>query len=85
MAYRLRYTKRALADLGKLSAKDRAGIVGKIEQFAAAPHAPHGFAKRLVNRDETRLRFGDYRALVIVKVTASEVIVVTVRHRSRVY
>lgn len=41
--------------------------------------------KRLVGRDEFKLRVGDYRVIYTFDVTAGQIFLHTVRHRREVY
>jgi mRNA interferase RelE/StbE len=70
-------------DLPAIPQRDRQKVVDAISGLSQNPRPPQ--AKRLTNREEYRLRKGDYRVLYVVE---DEIRVVEVRkigHRREVY
>ncbi len=78
-------TAKARRTLRRLPARDRDSLIAKVETFAAAPTASHGFAKRLTGRPETRIRAGNYRALVAVDHEVKTVTILEVWDRRDAY
>jgi len=75
----------ALKALAKMPKQGRDALRSKLEIFAAAPFADHGWAKRLIGSKAVRIRQGDWRAICDVDGNALVVIVVKVGHRREVY
>ncbi len=78
-----RYAPKALKGKMKVPARVRSQLDKKIAAFAAGPEGVHGFARKLIDRPETRIRQGDYRALVLVE--RDVLLVVRYGHRRSVY
>lgn len=78
-----RYAPKALKGKMKVPAKVRSQLDKKIAAFAADPEGIHGFAKKLIHRPETRIRQGDYRALVLIE--RDVLLVVRYGHRRSVH
>ena len=70
-------------DLPKLPKKDASRIIERIKRLADDPR-PSGSTK-LSNREELRLRQGNWRVLYVVDDNERIVQIVKVRHRSEVY
>lgn len=70
-------------DFPKLSANDRLKVIRVIKSLSNNPYPPQ--AKKLTNREEYRLRQGDYRILYVVEDKVRIVEVRRVRHRREVY
>jgi len=56
-------TRSAEKDMDKISVRDRMGIIGKLEVFAAHPKALANQVKRLQGDPLSRLRVGNHRVL----------------------
>ena len=78
-----RYTKKALRGRMKTPAKVRKQLDDKVAAYAKDPDGVHGFARKMVDRPETRIRQGDYRALVLID--AEGLKVTRYGHRKDVY
>lgn len=61
-----RYSKKALRGRMKTPAKVRGQLDEKVAAYAKNPDGVHGFARKLADRPETRIRQGVYRALVLI-------------------
>lgn len=70
-------------DFPKLPANDRLKVLRAIENLRSDPYPPQ--SKKLTNREEYRLRQGDYRVLYVVEDIVKIVEVRRVRHRRDVY
>ena len=76
----------AAKSLAELPARDRAALLRKLADFAAAPAASHPWARPLVGHPgAVRVRQGDWRAVCRIDAAAAEVIVDAVAHRREVY
>jgi mRNA interferase RelE/StbE len=88
MVIRLRLTKQALSDLGRLDKRMADKIVSKLEDYEANGH-PLRFSKPL--RGELsglfRFRIGDYRAIFRKESTGMITIlfILNIKHRKEVY
>lgn len=66
--------------------RDATALQRKLQQFAAAPFAPHPWAKPLQGRpDVVRVRQGDWRAVCRIDEDTGEVVVDAIGHRREVY
>ena len=70
-------------EMNKLQVKDFNRISGKILSLGKAPR-PRGFRK-LTNREEYRLRVGDYRVLYSIDDSNRLITILAVGHRREVY
>ena len=61
-----RYSKKALRGRMKTPAKVRKQLDVKVAAYAKDPEGVHGFALKMVDYPETRIRQGAYRALVLI-------------------
>jgi len=80
MSYVLRYEKRVLKDLDRLSKKDLVRIDKTIQSLALQPH-PVGVKKLVGEENLYRVRQGDYRIVYAVDHKAGVVSILGVRHR----
>ena len=80
--YDLRIKPSAVKELEALQAKDRRGIVSKIQNLAVEPR-PQG-CEKLTGQDRFRLRQGDFRILFEVDGLRT-VTIVKIGHRRDVY
>jgi len=76
-------TRSAEKDMDKISAADRARIIGKLEVYAANPEALANQVKRLQGDPLLRLRVGNYR--VLFTEDGIVITVIQVGHRKDVY
>lgn len=84
MSYQVRYTPKALKEIGKL---DRAQVK-RIRRFFEETldlDNPRSRGKPLSGRDEWRYRVGDYRVLCHIEDDALVVLAVRAAHRREVY
>ncbi len=81
--YDLRIKPSAVKELEALQAKDRRGIVSKIQNLAVEPR-PQG-CEKLTGQDRFRLRQGDFRILFEVDDGLRTVTIVKIGHRRDVY
>lgn len=70
-------------DFPKIPSKYRPSIIVAMESLRKDPRPPQ--AKKLTNREEYRLRQGDYRILYVIAEEVRIVEVRRVRHRREVY
>ena len=82
MRYEAVYSDEALSYLKKLDNNEAGRILDKIEESLAEPE--HYF-KRLVGREEFRLRVGDYRAIARILKQEKKVFIISIGHRKNVY
>ena len=83
MAYRIEVRPKVEKALRKLPTRIVQAVRGVIDGLANDPR-PQG-AKRLTERDEWRIRVGDYRILYLIEDALLVVIVVKIGHRKDVY
>jgi mRNA interferase RelE/StbE len=79
----VRFARRAEKDLDRLDPQVRRRVVKAIRQLADDPQA--GSLVRLTGRPESRLRVGDWRAIVEADHETRQIFVVRVLPRGRVY
>jgi mRNA-degrading endonuclease RelE of RelBE toxin-antitoxin system len=82
MAWKIEWSPGAFSSLEKLEKKESARIVEKIEAAAANPRH---FLERLSGHDESKLRFGDYRVIVLLLHSTQTLFVEQLDHRKKVY
>ncbi len=70
-------------DLPRVPAKTRQRIVDIIEKLPVSPRPPG--AQRLTNREEYKLRSGNYRILYVIDDPKKMVEVRAIRHRGQAY
>ncbi|MEM9524477.1 MAG: type II toxin-antitoxin system RelE/ParE family toxin [Pseudomonadota bacterium] len=73
------FTNVARKALRNMPARDRAALIAKLEAFAATGA---GDVKKLIGREEYRLRHGNWRAIFVIE---NDMIVLKVAHRRQVY
>lgn len=83
MGYRIEIRPQVEKALKKLPRPVVIAIQKAIDQLSTTPRPPS--AKRLSNREEWRLRVGDYRILYLVEDDRLVVVVVKVGHRKELY
>jgi len=82
--YKIKFTKAAEKQIGKLQKNLQEKIVNKISLLANNPF-PHG-AKPIRDRKELiRLRYGDYRIIYTIKEKELIIIIVKISHRDDIY
>ncbi|MDI6816064.1 MAG: type II toxin-antitoxin system RelE/ParE family toxin [Actinomycetota bacterium] len=81
--YRLKIKARALKDLRTLAPVYQNKIAATIRALAGNPK-PQG-AIKLTDREEWRVRQGDYRILYTIDDNVQEITVVRIKHRREVY
>ena len=79
------YSNAAARALARMPKADAARLMKRIAQFAAAPKGQFPWARPLSGRPETRLRQGDWRALVLADKAAGRLTVLDVGHRREIY
>ena len=82
MAWSIQWTDQGLRDLSRLDRTIARRVVAKLEQ---ATRDPLRFFRRLVGRDDYKLRIGDYRLLAVISMETRAILVERVDHRPRVY
>jgi len=80
--YEVLISDRAKKQLQKLDKGSRSRIAGVIERIRIRPLA---YAKSIVNSRYYRVRAGDYRVIIDIRRNQLVILIVEVRHRSRVY
>lgn len=81
--YQLKIKERAQKDMRKLAPSFRGRIAQLIRSLAKDPR-PAG-CQKLTNREEWRVRQGDYRVLYSIDDSKKLVTVVRIKHRAKVY
>ena len=81
--YHLKIKERAQKDIKKLAPSYRTRIVQLVRFLADDPRPVH--SGKLTNREEWRLRFGDYRILYVIDDKNRIVTIVRVKHRKEAY
>lgn len=82
--YRIEYSKQSIRTLKRMPTNVAALIRGKIESLARDPFAAPG-VKKLVGRDEYRLRVGDWRVLYLLDGEQLKVLVMDIGPRGDIY
>lgn len=82
MAYEAIFSDEALSFLKKLDNNEAERILDKIDDSLAEPER---FFRRLVGREEFRLRVGDYRAIAKILKQEEKVFVISIGHRKNIY
>ena len=82
MIFELQYTETALKKLKKLDRKTQERIIIALERIR---YNPFKHVKKLVGREEYRLRVGDYRILMRIYKEKLIILVVTLGHRRSIY
>jgi mRNA-degrading endonuclease RelE of RelBE toxin-antitoxin system len=84
--YSIEWGRKAFKELRSLPARDIAALRERVENFARDPFANHGdWVERLSGEPFTRIRAGEWRAIVRVVPTTKTVTVLRVGHRSMIY
>jgi mRNA interferase RelE/StbE len=83
VSYEIRLVRSAERELNRLTSAEHDRISGRILSLGDNPR-PRGI-KKLSNREEYRLRAGDYRVLYTIDEPNSVVTVLSVGHRREVY
>ncbi len=82
---KLIFSPAAVKALTKLSAKDSAALMAKLQQVAANPAGQYLWAKRLTGHPGFRIRQGDWRAIYILNFDAGKMTVEKIAKRDEVY
>ena len=80
--YTVIYDDEALQNLGKLEKKIRKRIFEKIH---STKENPFHYFERLTDRDEYKLRVGDYRVIAEIDEKIKRILILFVDHRKNVY
>jgi mRNA interferase RelE/StbE len=83
LAYKVEVPSKVAKTLKKLPKKDAQAIVATLESLENDPRPPA--AIRLTNRDEWRVRVGNYRIVYLIEDERLVVVVVRVGHRKDIY
>jgi mRNA interferase RelE/StbE len=83
LAYSVEVPARVAKALRKIPKKDAKAIIATLESFETNPRPPG--AIRLTDRDEWRLRVGNYRILYLIEDKKLLVVVVRIQDRKDVY
>jgi len=75
--------KSAQKKLYKLQAKERGRIAEKLKGLEGDPRPPG--CKKLTNRENYRIRVGDYRVIYNINDNILTVLVIDIDHRKQVY
>lgn len=81
--HRLKIKERAQKDLKKLAPVYRNKIALLIRELASTPR-PQG-AVKLTNREEWRIRQGEYRILYAIDDNSREITIIRIKHRRQAY
>ena len=79
----LPYARRQLRQFQKTHHSKSGDIVGGIMSLAENPRPPG--ARKLVNREEWRLRVGEYRILYLIDDKQRTVTITAISHRREIY
>ena len=82
MTVAISYSEEAMYQLKKLENVVTERILDKIKE--AADNPTH-FFKRLSGREESKLRVGDYRVIVMIAYAENRIFVESIGHRKNVY
>jgi len=82
MTFELVFSEEALIEIGKVDNDTAKRILDKLEEAAENP--THYF-KRLVGREEYKIRIGDYRVIGRVFISESKIFILTLGHRKNIY
>jgi len=80
----LRYSRRAEKDIARLDPPIRRRILNALDQLAEDPSSVSGLRK-LSGRSESRLRVGDWRAILDIAAGRREICVHRILPRGRAY
>ncbi len=80
--YDIILSKSAAKYLDKLNKKDRERIIKALEKLRFRPDS---FLKKLVGKDNYRLRVGNYRLIIDLKRNKLIVLVLKIGHRKNIY
>jgi mRNA interferase RelE/StbE len=80
--YKLIFDEKAIESIEKLPSNIQKRIVNKLKESKLNPH--HYFEK-LTNRDEFKLRVGEYRIIAEINNNEITILILYVDHRKRVY
>ncbi len=80
--YEVVFDNQAIEFLEKLPREIKERIYRKIE---SAKENPHRYFERLTEREDYKLRVGDYRVIADIKDNAKRIEVTLIGHRSKVY
>ncbi|MBI5224039.1 type II toxin-antitoxin system RelE/ParE family toxin [Candidatus Micrarchaeota archaeon] len=82
MAYAIKLSEESLSALRKIDTSSVKRIISKLEQAA---ENPAHFFERLVDREEYKLRVGDYRILSRVLHQERLIFIYSIGHRKNIY
>ncbi len=82
MPYELAFTRNAGKNLAGL---EKQTAIRVIEKLDSCKETPYHFLEKLVGTDYSKLRVGDYRAIVRIDEERKKIIVLRVGHRKNVY
>lgn len=85
MPYEVEYALDAIKGLKAASAADRRRIENKVAVYASNPIGSHQWAKPLTGSPYTRIRQGNWRAILSLDTKGQRVIVLVVERRDKVY
>jgi mRNA interferase RelE/StbE len=83
--YKIVFTKQAARSIQKMPPEVGALVREKLQQLAADPFASHPNVTRLQNRDEYRLRVGNWRVIYDIRKDEIVLLVIKIASRSEVY
>ena len=83
MSYEIELSQSTEKDLDKLGNKTYDRILSKILALADDPKPPQSI--KLTNREQRRIRIGDYRVLYEINEETQSIWIVSVGHRKEVY
>lgn len=82
-SYRLEVARSAERDLRRMVAGDRQRVIAAVQALGAEPR-PQG-CQKMTDREEYRIRVGDYRVMYTIDDRARVVIIYRAAHRRDVY
>jgi mRNA interferase RelE/StbE len=82
---KLIFSPAAAKALTKLSPKDGAALMSKLQQVAANPAGQYPWSKRLTDRPGFRIRQGDWRAIYNLNYDSGKMSVEKIAKRDEVY
>jgi len=77
------FERRADKDLERLDAPVRQRVIAAIERLSSDPHSAG--LRKLTGRTESRLRVGDWRAIVELDIAQRTIVIVRILPRGRAY
>lgn len=82
MPYKIIFSEGAGTQLKRLDRTSAARIIKKLESIAENPNR---FMARLENREELKLRIGDYRLIAMVLPKENTIFIIAAGHRRDIY